>query len=85
MLNKLNGKETGDFILQRINWGVSGEIVMLPGFSVNDDIYQPDGLEKISFYGFVVSYERVVMSFHRVIVQTSWVCQSYRWQIQFPR
>lgn len=58
MLNKPNDKETGDFILRRKKLGKNGEVVVWIDYSDNDQDYQPDYLEYISFCDFVLSYDR---------------------------
>jgi hypothetical protein len=66
MLNKLQGKNSGDFVLRRRNRGRNGEIDMLPYYSVNDYIYRPDCLNDISFYQFSQNYEKIAFSFQRM-------------------
>jgi hypothetical protein len=62
----LNGQEPGDVVLRRKNSGETGKGVMWPDYSVNEYIYRPDCLEHISFFEFVLSYDRVAMSFQRM-------------------
>ena len=66
VLNKLEGKEPGDFILIRRNRGQNGEIDMRPDYFVNDDIYRPYCQDDISFYEFAENYDRIVLSFHMI-------------------
>jgi hypothetical protein len=66
MLNTLEGKDPGDFVLRRRNRGPDGEVDMWPDYSVNDYIYRPDCLDNVSFYQFSECYERIALSFHRM-------------------
>jgi hypothetical protein len=44
MLNHLDGKNPGDFVLKRLNKDESGEVEMWPDNSANDYIYRDDEL-----------------------------------------
>ncbi len=66
MLNTLEGKDPGDFVLRRRNRGPNGEVLMWPDYSMNDYIYRPDCLDDVCFYQFSECYERIALSFHRM-------------------
>ena len=66
ILNTLEGKEPGDFVLRWRNRGPNGEVDMLPDYSVNDYIYRPDCLDIVCFYQISESYDRIALSFHRM-------------------
>ncbi len=66
MLNTLEGKDPGDFVLRRRNRGPNGEVLMWPDYSVNDYIYRLDCLDDVCFYQFFESYKRIALSFHRM-------------------
>ncbi len=66
MLNTLEGKDPGDFVLRRWNRGPNGEVLMWPDYSVNDYIYRPDCLDDVCFYQCSECFERIALLFHRM-------------------
>ena len=53
MLDKLEEKDHGGFVLRRQNKGQNGEIDMWPDYSVNNYIYWPECLDDISVTSFL--------------------------------
>ena len=66
MLNHLDGKNPGDFVLKRVNRNDDGGIELWPDYSVNDYIYRDDELEHMSFYEFVCNYYNNPFNFKRM-------------------
>ena len=66
MINHLNGKAPGDFVLRRRNKGKEGELYMWPDNSINDYIYRSSEIEDICFYEFGMKYEKIPFSFDRM-------------------
>jgi hypothetical protein len=66
MLNHLDGKNPGDFVLKRLNKDDSGEVEMWPDYSVNDYVYRGIKLEDMSFYEFVCTYHNNPFTFARM-------------------
>ena len=66
MLNTLEGKDPGDFVLKQRNRGPNREVDMWPDYSMNDYIYRLDCLDDVCFYQFSESYEKIALSFHNM-------------------
>ena len=69
MLNHLDGREPGNFVLKRRNRHEEDqEPILWPDYSVNDYIYRPDSLEDVCFYEFVGRYEKGYFTFSQMSV-----------------
>jgi hypothetical protein len=66
MLNYLEGRNPGDFVLKRVNRKDDGETEMWPDYSVNDYLFRDDELEDIGFYKFVCCYYNKPFTFNRM-------------------
>lgn len=66
MLNHLNGKDPGHFVLKRNNVNKNNETDMWPDYSVNDYIYRDESLENVSFYLFGIKYEKKYFTFKQM-------------------
>ena len=66
MLNRLDGKDPGDFVLRR-RMKNETEADFWPDFSVNDYLFRHDCAKDISFYDFTARYEKVILSKERMM------------------
>ena len=66
MLNRLSGKNPGDFVLRR-RMKNETDADMWPDFSVNDYLFRHDCLRHISFYEFTSRFEKAILSSERMM------------------
>ncbi len=66
MLNKLNGEEPGDFVLQRKKRSESGDVEIWPDYSVNYYLYISTSMEDMCFYEFIASCDCIHMSLSKM-------------------
>lgn len=66
MLNHLNGKEPGDFVLKRNNINEKEKPEMWPDYSINDYIFRASELEEVSFYQFCAEYDKAYFTFEQM-------------------
>jgi hypothetical protein len=66
LLNKLEGREPGDFVLRKRSKGTNGEADIWPDFSINDYLYRPVHCEYLCFYEYIERYEKSFLSWQRM-------------------